>query len=277
MADNVIPLKTYDSHDLQWMSKLGVYSYDPTSKRAALSSSASFASLNFALNKMHAKLGNSGYFYTNRSYGAGTAAGFVDPAGQHEPKGYTYDESGFRSQVSCHYNPDMAFELIPWDNNISLAAYNASGTRSDPANIPVIPANYFSWGTHGILGLQAVYSSQTKEPNDKGIYVSVRTLASDTDDCWDIRYFDKFQCRIDFEAQDFHVHVNETSKTISVSPKDNEPKPWPFYGDAVAGEVALWLLFASSQEGCFSGSMLGRAMGLNREQLRSLKRYHTSH
>lgn len=264
----------------QWMSRQGVFTYDPSAKRAALIDAASDTSWNSIHQRVHAKLDNTGYFYDNRSYGAGTAAGFAEPMITHEPMWYEHLETGFQTHISCQFNESMAFELAPIkgingvvgnspSRDIAFAAYSTYGTHPDPERTPIPAAAYFSNHLYGILAWTTVYPNHT-DSKEKAIYLSVRALANRSDDNWGFRYFDKLQCRISFEAKPFHVLVNETSKIISVTPRGDSESSWPCYGDTVASEISWWLWAISAFEGCLNGSMLGRALRLNQEQLRLL-------
>lgn len=131
------------TNQARWVAKQGLYTYDATTKREALTNAASDASLNRVQQKVYPRLDNTGYFYAGRSYRAGTAAGFAELRGVNEPQGYDYAETGFETHVSCHFNESMAFELLPIENNMNIAAYTTNGTHPDPDQTPVIESHYF--------------------------------------------------------------------------------------------------------------------------------------
>jgi len=121
-------------------------------------------------------------------------------------------------------------------------------------NVGYAPQNIFSWG--------AAYSSEYQRA-----YISFSTLANKTADLWGFREFNHMQCRIDFEARNFGVLVNYTSKTISATPKD--AIPWPFYANPVGSRIVDWLWAFSYTDTSFGGSYLGRSLRVNVDKLQS--------
>ena len=97
--------------------------------------------------------------------------------------------------------------------------------------------------------------------------MSMATPANQSDDAWSFADFNNVQCQINFRAKNFHILVNYTSKSISVTPTSEIP--WPTFGDAVMDEVATWLWAMSYTDGSFGGSQLGRPLRVNVNQLQN--------
>jgi hypothetical protein len=230
--------------------------------RSLILNSASDASTNNATDYLHQKLDKTGFSYANRSYGAGSAAGLVDVTGSNLPLWLSFAEVGFHSQVSCIYNTSTAYQIerLQVPAGWTLSIYQAGGSYPNGAATGgwvyagYSPDDIFSWG--------AIYSKESRKS-----YVSVATGATTLKDSWAFYDFNNIQCDIDFTARDNSVHVNYTSKIISVTP--GEDVPWPSYADEVIDKVTNWLWVFSYVDSSFGGSYLGRTLRVSVNQLKN--------
>ncbi|PVH88639.1 hypothetical protein DL98DRAFT_648000 [Cadophora sp. DSE1049] len=245
----------------QWQTDLGLFSFDPSTLRGLLLSSASSASARNGTGTPHAKLDKTGFVYTNRSYGMGSAAGFITTVTSN-PLSLSYLETGFESTVSCVYNRSSQFRLVALPNpNDGFRIFQPKGSyfkaQDETAwgvSAGYVPDDMFSWVSE--------YSADLRS-----IFIPMTTAASSRQDDWGFLDFNATQCQVQFTMRNFNVVVDYTSKQIDVTPAD--PVSWANYGDAVVRGVASWLRSMSSADGFVGGSQLGRSLRLNVEALQS--------
>ncbi|KAL1632893.1 hypothetical protein SLS58_011286 [Diplodia intermedia] len=93
----------------------------------------------------------------------------------------------------------------------------------------------------------------------------ISTLANKTHDNYGFFGFNATQCEIDWKFREFLLDVDAVKKTISVT-TSNETD-WPDYGDAFLANLTSKLAAFTYNDGSFGGSMLGRAMRMNTDNL----------
>ena len=246
------------------MTNQGLFSFDPSALRGSILQAASDASL--AKNSSHQKLDKTGYTYLGRSYGMGSAAGLINPPAA-SPQWFSYNERGVYANASCWHNDSSTFRIEGVANvNLSLSyhnlgIYNTTGFRGDGSAVGEMPIVAYQ-------GMDIVSWQMTEPQNDPSnrSIISIATYPTDEDE-WSFAPFNATYCHIDFSAQEFAVLVNNTNKTVQVTPTN--VIDWPEYSPNVTHKVQTWMQSFSDFDTTFGGSVLGRYMRLNVNSLQN--------
>lgn len=261
---------TVDGAGKNWVTDLGLFSFEKASMRGPLQSSASDASFVTDGSRRHFKLDKTGYAYTNRSYGTGGIAGFVNFTGINAPDWYLYSEQGLGSTVKCFYNRSID---LHWQHAFvtPINVYQSYGTDADGGEVTY--TNYMVYTQFSLFSWSISYTTTTNK-----IQLQIITGASSpsAEDDYDFHQFNNMQCDIAFQLQDFDVFVNSTSKIVNSTPKASTTRAWPSWGDTVANKVGNFLYGLTLGDGCVDGCTLGTSMLLNVNKLRAQREDHTN-
>lgn len=260
--DNSIP-SFGDNEWRQWTIKQGTFAYNTQIFRGGLLSSAQEASLTINGQQKHAKLDRSSFSYIGRSFGAGSAAGFIEFTDIGSPQWYQFNETGLRASVHCFYNTSTQsyFTLISQDGN-RMKLYESNGTVANgtlgrlTTYASWLPIDLFAWN-HGYDSSKHVSQIQ------------MFTGANTSWDPYDFKPFQGVQCDISFRMRTATVMVNASSELISVRSDDAVELPWPAYGDAVANMVDEDLGWITATDNCQNtGCTLGQSLVFNLNTLK---------
>lgn len=217
---------------------------------------------------VHAKLDSSSYSFLGRSYGIGGSLGMVFTREVEFCEAYTFTEPGLYSEVQCAFNATAAFQTQKQPEEFNgLMLYETSGSGTLPEGLN---ANY---GRFGVSARQLAFQGTDVfawASAHNNLSTSYFALAADVSACKDsnasscghgFAQLHGLQCRLNFEARNFSVYVNNLHRTISATPK--EQLDWPPYANDLLWEIAGEHSYISYNDGAFAGSMLGHAIRSN--------------
>ncbi|KAF1962317.1 hypothetical protein CC80DRAFT_531239 [Byssothecium circinans] len=254
-----------------WMNNNGLFTFDLaiSSIRGPFLGFASSASNTSQPGGFSAKFDQTGYRFSQRSYGAGSSAGLITIPDSTSPQWYSYKETGFLATASCKRDDESQINIMYLRGSNETEFFNhfqANGTfpsgdmvqRRYPQVSPQ-RQDIFIWATRYV-------------PKEKRTYISMTVDSNLTDvDDWDFHQFYKVVCAIDYEPRRFTVKVNETNKVVWTSTTDADAVPWPDYGERVLSTFDLPFSRYSSDESMIFGSQLGHNLVININTLRRIK------
>jgi hypothetical protein len=249
------------------------------SKLSLLNSAATSSAINVVPgNKetkapVHAKLDRAGYSFIGRSYGTGGSVGFVNISQVQTPLFHSFEETGLQAEVECIVNKTAEFRLEElFSATDGMLVFTTHGNHTLPEGLSIEPcrqsarisADVFAWGS--------VYNNRS---------TSWFSLAAVPDIClggetgggggceYGFRQLHQTQCQLNFTARKFDVKVDNTGRTISVSPGPSIE--WPSDADALLNELSSSYNDISCSAGTSGGSLLGTAIHSNINILRALR------
>lgn len=183
-------------------STKGAFTYNVgQSLIGSLLSSASSATTVDGSLRQHAKLDNTRFTYSGRSYGIGASVGLLDDVILGNPLAthYTFQETGYDAHVACIYNSSSNFTIIQFlKNNFAIEGYAPNGIRPEYAD-------YFGYSEGPIVAI-GVSSVQTP-----GRMMGITAGAA-------YDFLNTTQCLIDFVPTIFNVSVGIIGRNITVTP-----------------------------------------------------------
>jgi len=154
----------------------------------------------------HAKIDNTQFSYTGRSFGVGSSVGLVDGLlNNSSTLSYNYTEIGYRAQVWCITNGTLDWTLSEVETSQEVTypnMYIASGTHANAAS-----DRYAACGFRSSDGIVALASQAYKGRNLFSIAAGQSYSA-----------LNGTQCNVTFSPTNFSVSVNLTQRMITVSP-----------------------------------------------------------
>ena len=164
--------------------------------------------------RIHARIDNSGWLVIGRSYGVGSSPGLVDIPTLSSlvvpVKGFSYQEYGYDTHVSCSFNESANYFLLDQgsfevgDSDVSI--FQANGTLPNSRR-----GSVESYAVAGVGSSWGNYFAWSTAVDDEQHMLAVAGTGWYT-------YLDKLQCSATFTPRLFSVYVNTTSTTITVSP-----------------------------------------------------------
>jgi hypothetical protein len=169
-----------------------------------LSSAASASSIGGMRPLVHSKFDNTQISYSGRSYGVGASAGLTDLqiCMNDQAAGYTYQEEGYLTNVTCIYNATSDFKL---SGPVNEWIYEASGNLPDSLESPEL-SNYIGHDGKAIVAMGVSHSERSARR-----YVAIAAGSS-------YAFLDGTQCELEFTAMLFNVTVDLSNFNISVVP-----------------------------------------------------------
>ena len=271
-----VPVYSADPHSLYWnvswdpFTPATVYrigndtvTYVPgASMTSTLLDSAAAASSNNSTPRVHPKSDGTLYSYIGRSYGLGSSVGLANITSPvlSPFSHYSYNETGYRTTVSCIYNDTSDWTLdvqyIPEDGGLPWLYY-AAGALAPDSNIEGYAVASLG-GNDSIVALIAGGAAVTN---------NIAITAGTTYD-----NLDTIQCAAEFHPSKFEVATNQTAGTITVSllgpGEDVDPTSatQPF-GRGRLQQSALWELTRLSQRNInLYTSVIGESLESNIER-----------
>ncbi|KAJ4295348.1 hypothetical protein N0V90_007359 [Kalmusia sp. IMI 367209] len=186
-------------------SQRGLFTYSVGQQLIGpLLSSAAGASTNDSANLLHAKIDNTQYSYTGRSYGVGSVAGLGDGEIAQFPNaaGYMYQEEGYITNVTCIYNQTSNFTL---SGPVNEWIYSAAGSLPDSVEGPEY-SNYIGHNAKAIVAMGVAYSELSPRR-----YVAITAGES-------YAHLNNTQCELAFTPTLFNVTVDMSNFNITVRP-----------------------------------------------------------
>ncbi|OIW26487.1 hypothetical protein CONLIGDRAFT_553966, partial [Coniochaeta ligniaria NRRL 30616] len=158
--------------------------------------------------RMHTKLDYTGFNYIGRSYGVGTSAGLLDSSilTNRLATYYTYQEPGYRAEVTCIYNSSSMYLLTnPTGSADTVSIWVAEGYLPNSGGRQEF-ARYPSYSTGNIVAIGV--ATGTDSP---GRMFGIAAGENYTN-------LNNTQCSTDFVPDLFNVTVNLTGRNITVRP-----------------------------------------------------------
>ncbi|OAG12261.1 uncharacterized protein CC84DRAFT_1073278, partial [Paraphaeosphaeria sporulosa] len=177
---------------------------------APLLSAAAGSSSNDSAKLVHAKIDNTQFSYTGRSYGVGASVGLRDIAITQpatNAAGYKYAEEGYLTTVTCIYNQTSNFTL---SGPVNEWIYSAAGNLPDSVEGPEY-SNYIGHNAKAIVAMGVAYSELSPRR-----YVAI--TAGDS-----YAHLNNTQCEFDFTPTMFDVTVDLANLNIRVKPSYEVP------------------------------------------------------
>jgi hypothetical protein len=245
-----------------WLSEQGRFTFDIKDKKEALLVSAREASTLTNGVIKHAKLDRTGFTYEKRSYGTGASAGFTQSNGVNASNWYHFNETGFRTSISCFYNSSIesAFYKVSEENS-PIGVWQSQGKLADGSQGGYI--SYAAWMAQDLFAWNHVYNQPARKIQLQ-LFIGA---ANETEDSYNFSQLKDIQCDIDFKLQKFKVSVNNTSQLVSAVPLNESELAWPPYGDAVVTKLDEFLGGLTFIDSCAGGCTLGQALLANINQL----------
>lgn len=253
------------------MNSDGLFSFNPQQYTGLLLESARRASNNNGRNgtNAHVKLDNTGFVCNGRSYGAGASAGFHHVTSDPSPLWYQYTEIGIVAQATCERNESSAFRIFDEgfidsdETNWGVTLGHTEGSFADGSDI-----GEKIW-TYGAAQQDLFAMSQQWQPERRQTLLAITANPIESEDLQQpghirvvISRFNKYQCRLSFQAREILTTVNVTNSSMEAVPIYGEIQ-WPDWANQVASAAsAAFIAFSRSDNG-FAGSRLGTAMALN--------------
>ncbi|KAI3331479.1 hypothetical protein HD806DRAFT_518499 [Xylariaceae sp. AK1471] len=152
--------------------------------------------------RVHKKLDASGFTYVGRSYGVGAAVGLVDDELMADKLllGYTYEESGFDTTVTCVYNESSAFVLVADGHSW----YQARGPLPNSGDAGPEDSSYVGHTADSIVAIGV-----GRNPEDPRHMLAIAAGSS-------YAHLNTTQCNVDFRPARFNVSVSAVGRNISV-------------------------------------------------------------
>jgi hypothetical protein len=186
-------------------TKDGLFSYSVGIKfLGSLVASAASATTADGSVRKHAKLDNTQFSFSGRSYGVGSPVGLTDASVRNLPLAgrYTYQEQGYLASISCIYNSSTDFKI---GEETVPRTYPVSGNLPDSVEGPEF-SEYIGHTPDTIVAIGVAFS--TRSPRR---YMAI--AASDS-----YAELNTIQCALDFTPTMFNVTVGIASRNISVQP-----------------------------------------------------------
>jgi hypothetical protein len=208
-----------------------------------MASAPSASSLNGKA-RQHAKIDHSGYSYLGRSYGVGAVAGLEDVSLQRSwVQGYSYNEAGFLTTVSCIYNSTTNFTIVDHgEPNI----YWAKGTLPNDDPKSFTRSKYIGHGTDAIVAIGA--SRNADDPRRMLCIASGRSYQN----------LNTTQCSFTFAPTSFHVKVGLRNRTITVTPARPIEEVFQYSSNLTQALIRQFALISITQTTLYA-SALGNA------------------
>lgn len=182
----------------------GIFSYSPNYNLVGLilTQAASASDIGNATQPVR-KLDNTRYSYAGRSYGIGSSVGLVDESfAQNTTRGYTYNETGYLTQVQCIVNSTSDWAISDAEDGFESSLpnlYMVAGTLTN-GNFE----HYAACGFGSPDSIVALVGSAGQNRNVFAIAAGKIYAA-----------LDKIQCTVDFIPAEFSVSVNRTERLIT--------------------------------------------------------------
>ncbi|KAL1608389.1 hypothetical protein SLS60_003330 [Paraconiothyrium brasiliense] len=256
-----------------WITSDGLFTFDLSlsSVSGTFQGLASASSNASHTDGIRPKFDSSGYRFDGRSYGAGASAGLIKIPDASVPAWYKYYEVGLKTKTTCLRNQSAAFSIgyAESDDGKFRHEFTSSGTFANGVGVP---------GHYPMLAPQrqdifiwAVGHAAPDNPAANKTLVSLAVDTNTTEDVWDFHQFDRVQCELTFEATNFSVMVNATSKIAKVT--ENGPVPTPEWANVVLKHLDDPFSRYSGNDRIVFGSQLGHSIVLNINQLRMLPEF----
>jgi hypothetical protein len=187
-------------------SPKGLFSFSPgIQMQGNLLASASSATTVDGSVRQHIKLDNSQFIYIGRSFGVGSSVGLLDDSGlmSDYAVGYTYQEVGYETSVSCIYNLSAEFAIHEGPRS---TLWVAEGLLPNSGIGEPEESTYFGHGSSAIVAI-GVGRNATNPRRMLGI------AAGESYD-----NLDRTQCSMDFVPTLFNVSVAISGRNITVNP-----------------------------------------------------------
>jgi len=204
------PTSEHIWYNLTWLkpepsvhNRSGIFSYSPNYDLVGLilTQAASASNIGNATQPVR-KLDNTRYSYVGRSYGIGSSVGLVDESfAQNTTRGYTYNETGYLTQVQCIVNSTSLWAISGEDSfrsslpDLYMVAGNLTNGNSE---------SYAACGFGSPENITALVGSTGQDRSVFAIAAG-KTYAA----------LDKIQCTVDFIPAKFSVSVNMTERLIT--------------------------------------------------------------
>jgi hypothetical protein len=223
----------------------GVFSYSVgiTFEGALLSTAASATTVDGSPRR-HSKLDNSGLIYNGRSYGVGSSAGLTDDSitEDHFTIGYTYQEVGYKSDVSCIYNSSTEFVLQSQPSEPLV--WEAMGTLPNSNGVGEL-SMYFGRGDGPAIVAVGVAAHPTIGTQYLGIAAGE-----------DYKSLNQTQCAVNFVPTMFNITV-QSAGNLTVVPVSSAPDIDPS-GNITHTAIRQMELIANDQTNLYQ-SLLGNS------------------
>ncbi|KAH3993669.1 hypothetical protein HBI56_214400 [Parastagonospora nodorum] len=151
---------------------------------------------------VHRKLDNTGYSYSGRSFGVGASVGLMDQgiSSNSQVAGYTFQEEGYLTNVTCTYNTTSNFVL---SGPVNEWIYAASGNLPDSVDGEEY-SNYIGHDGKAIVAIGVAFSERSPR----------RFLSIAAGEAYG--FLNNTQCEFGFEPMLFNVTVDIGSLNITV-------------------------------------------------------------
>ncbi|KAJ4303112.1 hypothetical protein N0V90_002003 [Kalmusia sp. IMI 367209] len=253
-----------------WITDDGMFTFDlsVSSVSGTFQGLASASSNATETGGLRNKFDSSGYRFDGRSYGVGASAGLITVPDTVVPNWYSYHEIGLKTKATCTRNKTAAYNIgYIFSNDTQFRhEFTANGTFANgvpvPDHYPLLAPqrqDIFIWSV-GHAGPNAIAANKT--------LIALGSDATTKTDDWDFHQFDKVQCEVTFQATNFSVWVNTTSKIVKATEVSQVPNP--NYANAVLQRLDDPFSRYSGNDRIVYGSQLGHSIVLNVNQLRLL-------
>lgn len=250
---------------------------------ALLQSAASSSSLSYIPGghgeavQYHTKLDRSGYSFIGRSYGVGGTIGLYDLDGVKDPLSHLFKETGLQTNVECIYNSTAKFRLNQTDNHAGFRYWQDVGNNTMPEGLNAnrggngvhlvrLDIDAFSWGTAYNPDTRTAWFALAAVENPRECSKNTQRGEKCGYGFLDLH---KAQCRLQFEAREFNLLVDDLLRTITVVP--GPVLDWPSYADDMLDEIAAEHNNIAGTDGSLGGSQIGHAIRSNVGVLRQTR------
>ncbi|KAK0649235.1 hypothetical protein B0T16DRAFT_389320 [Cercophora newfieldiana] len=270
---------------------------DPTARAANASSRDGYGSFHFCFNSLrpallysaaHAsssvrtptqqlsvrrKLDLSGYSYLGRSYGVGMGVGITGIPDAKNPLSLIFHEQGILTTVACSRNSSSIFRINCTSDPSPTCTTITRGTLPEGRDASLGTSEFFNtdYSNSAFLSNDVMSWGSDYQNSSSTTWISIATGYNKTDvrDLYSFAEFDKTQCLLSFQAAEFQVAVDVSTKTMVVSPTAAKVA-WPSHADVVLTELSTEHNYISYNNGNNAGSQLGHALRSNLNSLRAL-------
>lgn len=152
--------------------------------------------------RQHEKLDNSRFTYFGRSFGVGSSVGLLDDAllANELLQGYSYEETGYDTAVTCIHNASSQFKLKNAGNNW----FEAYGNLPNSGDVGPEDSSYIGHGSDAIVAIGV-----GRNPEDPRRMLAIAAGKS-------YGHLNATQCSMSFQPALFQVNVGVVGRNITV-------------------------------------------------------------
>lgn len=208
------------------------------------------------LNRSHSKFDSPAWSYNGRSYGVGSDVSLINPEiseSDAKARSYTFLETGYMANVNCFRNESSELQFV-------------SNSDCDSTEYPlyqfICAMSIIQQNLSDDYPVSTWYNDFSRLLAWKARSYGGKNLISMASGLENYTLFHHIECSVEFKPIVFELFVNDTARTILVSPTSNRPVDIDLTGDLISNVMSSMNLL-SRMSNTYYVSVRGEALQNN--------------